>query len=407
MSLLSSCADISCTDGDKNVSETLLLPKYSVEGLGFPTKPDISGKAATKNSQERLSSSYSIGIGMDPRVLGRGGYSRSPLRVKRPSLQHESRVLQLLQGHPAIPKLYGYGHLEHFEYLSMEILEPTVGAKGCEALTVIFVIRIVEQVLYALRHVHQHGLVHRDIKPENLICSINDPSKIMLIDFNIAKPMSSGPPTTPNSVKEKKHIAGTVVWASLNSHRGIDLGPGDDLESLAYTALYLLRGNLPWLDGDVHESIAQSRIRIHRAKAAMSGSQLVMHFPIDFAYFLDYCRGLDYNQMPDYNALGNRFHRLAESLGGYSNDDPLDWTSVPSVEIEPQIEQNSIDGTEDDVDCGEDIEDNDSDSDSYYGDNVDCWDDMHSSRDTDITLPTEVEELVDSQVPTIIEVYGY
>jgi len=53
-----------------------------------------------------------------------------PLRVKRTLLlQHEARVLQLLQGHPAIPVVYGYGRLKHFEYLTMELLGPSIREK--------------------------------------------------------------------------------------------------------------------------------------------------------------------------------------------------------------------------------------------------------------------------------------
>jgi predicted Ser/Thr protein kinase len=34
--------------------------------------------------------------------------SRVSVRVKRTSLRHEARILQLLEGHPAIPVLFGY-----------------------------------------------------------------------------------------------------------------------------------------------------------------------------------------------------------------------------------------------------------------------------------------------------------
>ena len=37
-------------------------------------------------------------------------------------LRHESRVLQLLQGHPAIPTLFGYKRLPHFEYIAVDLL---------------------------------------------------------------------------------------------------------------------------------------------------------------------------------------------------------------------------------------------------------------------------------------------
>jgi predicted Ser/Thr protein kinase len=42
--------------------------------------------------------------------------------VKRSTLRHETRVLQLLKGQDAIPAVYGYGQLDHFEYISMELL---------------------------------------------------------------------------------------------------------------------------------------------------------------------------------------------------------------------------------------------------------------------------------------------
>ena len=53
--------------------------------------------------------------------------SRVSLRVKRTALKHEGRILQLLQGHPSIPEVYAHGRLEHFEYLSMELLGRCVG----------------------------------------------------------------------------------------------------------------------------------------------------------------------------------------------------------------------------------------------------------------------------------------
>lgn len=48
--------------------------------------------------------------------------SRTSLRLKRPPLHYEARLLQLLQGHPSIPKLIGYRRVEHFEFLGLELL---------------------------------------------------------------------------------------------------------------------------------------------------------------------------------------------------------------------------------------------------------------------------------------------
>lgn len=44
------------------------------------------------------------------------------MRLKRTLLKHEARILKRLEGHPAIPQLYGYGRIEHFEFLAIGLL---------------------------------------------------------------------------------------------------------------------------------------------------------------------------------------------------------------------------------------------------------------------------------------------
>ncbi|KAG2051274.1 hypothetical protein BDR06DRAFT_591079 [Suillus hirtellus] len=50
--------------------------------------------------------------------------SRASLALKTTVLDHERRVLQRLQGHPSIPRVFAYGRLEHFES-SMDIQHST------------------------------------------------------------------------------------------------------------------------------------------------------------------------------------------------------------------------------------------------------------------------------------------
>jgi predicted Ser/Thr protein kinase len=79
--------------------------------------------------------------------------SRVSRTVKRPTLRHETRVLQFLKGQAAIPAVYGYGQLEHFEYMAMELLGPSIAEQQKDGTSVMVktVIRVVDQAVRRIR----------------------------------------------------------------------------------------------------------------------------------------------------------------------------------------------------------------------------------------------------------------
>ena len=46
--------------------------------------------------------------------------------------------------------------------------------------------------------------------------------------------------------KDGKQFIGTTRYASVGSHLGFELGRKDDIESLGYVLLYMLKGIVPW-----------------------------------------------------------------------------------------------------------------------------------------------------------------
>ncbi|KAK0436246.1 putative casein kinase-1 hhp1 [Armillaria borealis] len=241
--------------------------------------------------------------------------SRVSSRVKRPILQHETRILQLLKGQ-VIPVLYAYGQLEHFEYMAMEILGPSVAEqkKKIDPGTGLMLKTVISIGSSAgLEHIHSHGILHRNVKPENILCGLDD-STIKIIDFGISKPISHGPPSKYDPLNDRKTIVGSPYWASLNSHNGVCLGPRDDLESLAYIALFFLRGHLPWKPRSGLESQLRSQEIIWLMKSSCSGKYLSSGFPVEFSDLLDYSRSLIFDQLPDYETFRLSFTSFAEGL---------------------------------------------------------------------------------------------
>ena len=264
--------------------------------------------------------------------------------------------------------------------------------------------------------------MHRDVKPDNLLCSRDDLSRIKLIDFGISLQFGRGQPSKYDPLKDRKHIVGTLYWASLNSHNGestrrsqylspciqftnihtVDISPRDDTESLAYVALFLLRGTLPWIPRPYTESILRSQEIVRLMKTDYNPSQDGV--PEAFAESLIHSRSLPFHQLPDYGALKQSFNTLAEQKG-CNLEGPLDWT--PCNNIQPAVttaikEPDCLISSDDEEDDDEGSED-EIPKNSYFAIDIEMWD-PQGDRDKDLTLPSDQEVELDGCIPLIVEV---
>ncbi|HEU4829298.1 MAG TPA: serine/threonine-protein kinase [Gemmatimonadales bacterium] len=120
------------------------------------------------------------------------------LKVLRPELlvsveaDRFVREIQLASqlGHRNIARLLDSGSVEWVVYYAMELVEGQTLRERLDAgppLTESEVASIAADLLAALAHAHEKGVVHRDVKPENVVLS---PQRgAVLLDFGIARAM--------------------------------------------------------------------------------------------------------------------------------------------------------------------------------------------------------------------------
>lgn len=85
------------------------------------------------------------------------------------------------------------------------------------------------------------------MKPENwCIGEGADNHNIYLIDFGLSKVyISDNGRHIPQ--KSNKTMLGSAIFASVNSHKTIEVSRRDDIESILYMLLLMVVGDLPWI----------------------------------------------------------------------------------------------------------------------------------------------------------------
>lgn len=139
---------------------------------------------------------------------------------------------------------------------------------------------------------------------------------VHLIDFGLSKEFRD--PKTHVHIPYKKELglAGTAVFASINSHLGLELGRRDDLESLAYILFYFLWGFLPW-QGLGNEDMLES-------KRTISEFNFFHELPTEFRTFFEHCRSLSFDGKPHYDHFLALFDNLL-SKEVFHSDTAFDW----------------------------------------------------------------------------------
>lgn len=242
-------------------------------------------------------------------------------------LNTEYNVLKLLncKGIKGFPKVLSYEREnKNYSFMTMELLGPSLAdlfAYNHNKFSIITVALIGIQILDRLESLHEINFIHRDLKPENFLMGLNELSNIVyMIDLGLSKSYKNTNSTTHHiPYKENNSLVGTIRYASINNHLGIESSRRDDLESLLYMLIYFAQGKLPWQKLDLLEEDDKELKRIADKKLKTPIEVLCNSLPQQFVMMLQYCKNLKFEDRPDYIMLKNLLNEVLISSINFDN----------------------------------------------------------------------------------------
>jgi casein kinase 1 gamma len=138
------------------------------------------------------------------------------------------------------------------------------------------------EILHRVEFLRSKGVLHCDLKPENLMMGrkgTNDYKTLHIVDFGLAR-FYIDPATNKHiAYDECQPLCGTLRYASIGSHLGIQSCRRDDLESLGFILIYWLRGTLPWSGLKGARSLEEHAKAVLKLKVVTTVEQLCEGFP--------------------------------------------------------------------------------------------------------------------------------
>lgn len=168
--------------------------------------------------------------------------------------KNESKAIAVLN-HPNIVRVYDVSFGDMIQYIVMEYIDGITLKEYIDMQGVLDwkeTVHLTTQILKALQHAHENGIVHRDIKPHNIM--LLQDGTIKVTDFGIARFSS----TATRTMTEQ--AIGSVHYIAPEQARGEKTDGKTDIYSVGVMMYEMLTGTLPF-DGDSAVSVALMQLQ--------------------------------------------------------------------------------------------------------------------------------------------------
>ncbi len=270
--------------------------------------------------------------------------------------RNESKAIAVLS-HPNIVKVYDVSFGDAIQYIVMEHVE---GITLKEYITQQGVVNpreaiyFITQILRALKHAHDKGIVHRDIKPQNILL-ISD-GTIKVTDFGIARISENATRTMTDGA------IGSVHYISPEQAKGSITDSRTDLYSAGVILYEMLTGKLPF-QSDNAVSVALMQLQ----NDPVSPRELNPSIPVGLEEII--IKAMQKNQFDRYQSA----NEMIEDIVAYKNNPSIvfgysyaDENASMKVSAHlPKISDNHIPGEPESI---EPVDENEYDDELYFED---------------------------------------
>jgi len=246
------------------------------------------------------------------------------LNGKNKLLKNEAKICRHLTPYTGISSVKWYGVDGSNSYVVFDLLGVSLDTymERLKKFSVKTSCLLGMQMIERVEYIHNKGILHRDIKPDNFLMGKSDPETLYVIDFGLSKNYIDRGKHIKQ--KDKKKMTGTVRYASINIHDGIEPSRRDDLISVGYMLIYFIKGFLPWQGLDAATKEAKYK-KIGDVKRNTTIEELCRDLPLELKIFIEYCYGLEYSETPKYTLLYKLLEKIYNNEIRNVNNINLDW----------------------------------------------------------------------------------